>query len=349
MEIAEVEVDGWRRIVRFRDDAAGFEAIIAVHDATLGPGCGGCRMRRYETFDAALEDVKRLSRGMTYKNALGGIPFGGGKSVILADPRTEKTPELFRAFGRAVDHLGGLYVTAEDSGVDERDLMIAREATPHVGGLGLRGRGGNPSPFTARGVLRGIEAAARKRLGATSLDGVRVAILGVGAVGMELARLLHEAGARLTVADVDETAVRAAAERFDAAPVSIEDCLVGDVDVARPTALWGAIAPAMIGELKAAIVAGAANNQLATPEMDAALRDRGTLYAPDYVINAAGVISVGLEILGEWSAEEMSRRIDGIGDALTKIFERAEVEGRPTGEVADEMAQGVIAEARNTA
>lgn len=346
MNLTDITVEGWAKVVRARDAASGLDALIAVHDATLGPACGGCRVRKYPSLDAALDDVKRLSRGMTFKNALGGIPFGGGKAVIIADPKTEKTPAMMRAFGRAVDALGGLYYTAEDSGVSERDLEIVREVTTYAAGVAQKGVGGNPSPFTARGVWRGIEAAAAHRLGRRSLKGLKVSILGVGAVGMALAELLHEAGAALIVADVDDAAVREAVKRFDATAAAPEDCIAADVDVFSPCALGGAISEESIGRLRAAIVAGAANNQLATPEMDAALHARGVLYAPDYVINAAGVISVGLEILGQWSARELTSRIDAIGPRLQSIFARSEEERRPTGAIADAMALEVIAAAR---
>ena len=340
-----LDVEGWREVVAFEDDASGLKAIVAIHNAALGPGCGGTRIRPYGSFEEALEDVKKLSRGMTYKNALGGIPFGGGKAVIIADPKTDKTPELFQAYGKAIDSLEGRYYTAEDSGVTEHDLQIVREQTPFVAGVASEGEGGNPSPFTARGVWRGIQSAARFKFGAASLEQITVAILGVGAVGMELARLLHTEGAKLIVADVDQAATAKAAEQFGAEIVAPEDCIAARADVFSPCALGGAIRSGEIERLHAAIVAGAANNQLATPEMDAALRERDILYAPDYVINAAGVISVGLEILNEWCAEEMNARIDHIGPTLRRIFERAEEEGRPTGEIADRMAMEIISRA----
>lgn len=349
MESRELPVEGWRKVVHFKDGDAGLNAIIAVHDATLGPGCGGCRIYPYESFEAGLEDVKNLSRGMTYKNALGGIPFGGGKAVIFADPKTDKTPEMLRAFGRAVDNLEGLYYTAEDSGVTEEDLALIRTVTPYAAGMVKDGVGGNPSPFTARGVWRGIQAAARHKLGAESLNGLTVSILGVGAVGMELARLVHEEGGELVVADVNETAVAAAKDRFGALATMPEEAIAADADIFAPCALGGSINAASIDRLKAKIVAGAANNQLKTPDMDEALRERGVLYAPDYVINAAGVISVGLEILKTWTKEDMARRIDKIGDTLGEIFKRADAEKRPTGAVADELAMEVIARAKQAA
>lgn len=338
----ELAISGWRKIVQFEDTDAGLNAIIAVHDATLGPGCGGCRIYPYADFEAGLEDVKRLSRGMTFKNALGGIPFGGGKAVIFADPKKDKTDEMIRAFAGAVEFMDGLYYTAEDSGVTEHDIEVIQSITKYAAGIGKNGVGGNPSPFTARGVWRGMQAAARHHFGVASLDGLKVSILGVGAVGMELARLIHEEGGKLVVADVFEPALEKAKAEFGAEVVSPEDAAAADVDIFSPCALGGAINENTINRLQAKIVAGAANNQLRTPEMDAALRERGVLYAPDYVINGAGVISVGLEITGQWTSEELNARIDNIGDTLTEIFRRAEDAGAATGEIADTMALEVI-------
>ncbi|MCK5750006.1 MAG: Glu/Leu/Phe/Val dehydrogenase [Oricola sp.] len=349
MKSEVLPVEGWRKVVRFTDEASGLDSIIAVHDASFGPGCGGCRIYPYASFEAGLEDVKNLSRGMTYKNALGGIPFGGGKAVIFADPKKDKTPEMLKAFARAVDSLGGLYYTAEDSGVTEADLALIRSVTPYAAGMETKGIGGNPSPFTARGVWRGMQAAAKHKFGAGSLKGLTVSILGVGAVGMELARLVHEEGGRLVVADVNADAVKEAVERFGAETATPDDAFGVDVDIFSPCALGGAINAQTIARLKAKIVAGAANNQLKTPDMDQALKDKGVLYCPDYVINGAGVISVGLEITGKWTTAEMNRRIDNIGALLTDIFNRAEAEDMPTGAVADKMALEVIARGRKAA
>ena len=349
MQFRDVPVDGWEKVVHVEDQNTGMNAIIAVHDATLGPGCGGLRMYPYASFDAALEDVKNLSRGMSYKNALGGIPFGGGKSVMIADPKTDKTDDLFRAFGRALNELNGIYYTAADSGVSDHDLEVVHSVTKYVGGIQSDGVGGNPGPFTARGVWRGIQAAARQRLDADSLRDLRVCILGVGSVGMALAELLHEEGAVLTVADVNEAATAKAAKDFGAKVVTPDEAFAQDVDIFSPCALGGAINEKTLGQLKAKIVAGAANNQLKTPDMGPALKERGILYAPDFVINAAGVISVGLEILGEWTLEGLHSRIDNIGVTLAQLFERAAREDRPTAEVADEMALEVIERGKKAA
>lgn len=349
MEQREIEVPGWRKVVHFTDDKVGLNAIISVHDATLGPGCGGTRIFPYVDFETGLEDVKNLSRGMTFKNALGGIPFGGGKAVIFADPKKDKTPDLIRAFAEAVDSYDGLYYTAEDSGVTEHDIALMQEVTPYAAGIGKNGIGGNPSPFTSRGVWRGIQAGVRHKLGVDTLKDLRVCILGVGAVGMGLAELIHEEGGDLVVADVNENAVNEAAARFGAKVVSPDEATGADVDIFAPCALGGSINPSTIDSLKAKIVAGAANNQLKTREMDQALADRGVLYAPDYVINAMGVISVGLEILGKWTEDEITRRTDRIGDTLSEIFDRAEQTGEPTGKIADELALEVIARGKQAA
>ena len=349
MESRVLDVEGWEQVVHFKDVESGLEALISVHNKALGPGCGGCRIFPYESFEAGLTDVKNLSRGMTYKNALGGIPFGGGKAVIFANPKTEKTPAMLKAFARAVDSLNGQYYTAEDSGVTEDDMKLIRSITPYAAGFTTDGIGGNPSPFTARGVWRGMRAAVKKKFDSDSLNGLTVAIMGVGAVGMALARIIHEEGGRLVVADINPDAVKTAVEQFGATAVGLDEIYSVDADIFAPCALGGSINADTIDQFKAKIIAGAANNQLKTPDMDEKLHARGILYAPDYVINAAGVISVGLEILGAWTEAELTARIDRIGDTLREIFDRAERDGRPTGAVADEMAQEVIKQGRKAA
>ena len=348
MKSTVLDVPGWHTVTHFEDSQSGLNAIVSVHDATLGPACGGCRVYPYTSFDAALEDVKNLSRGMTYKNSLGGIPFGGGKAVVIADPASDKTPEMMRALGRAIDSMGGLYYTAEDSGMSEADIQTIREVTPYAAGTARNGVGGNPSPFTARGVWRGIEAAVRHKMGQDTLAGVRVGVLGVGAVGMALCEHLHTAGASLVVADVNAHAVQEAETRFGARAVSVDDIAQMPMDVFAPCALGGAINETTLPKLTAKIVAGAANNQLATPAMGEALKARDILYAPDYVINAAGVISVGLEILGQWTRDDLNKRIDKIGVTLTEIFSRARNENRSTHEIADMMALEIIKAGRSS-
>lgn len=343
MDRQELEVEGWLKVVRFRDAAAGLDAIISVHSANLGPGLGGCRIRAYPSMDEGLADVKRLSRGMTYKNALAGIPFGGGKSVVFADPHTEKTPEMMQAFGRAIEALDGFYIGAQDSGCTEDDVREMKKETRWAGGIpDEQGRGGNPAPHTAYGVWRGMKAAAAHQLGTDSLKGVHVCILGIGSVGMKLAGLLHEEGAHLTVADVNEQATAAAADAFGAVVVPPGEAIAAQVDIFAPCALGGSITDESVERLQARIVAGAANNQLAAPHLDKVLAERGVLYAPDYVINAAGVISIGHEMMGDWNRESLYARLDGIADTLTTIFDRARASGAPTGQVADRLAEEIF-------
>lgn len=342
MKITVLDVPGWQKVTLFEDPASGLRAIVSVHDTALGPACGGCRVFPYASVEEGLADVNTLARGMTYKNALGGIPFGGGKCVVFADPHTDKTPAMMRALGRAIDGLDGLYYTAEDSGMSEADIATIREVTPYAAGMSQSGIGGNPSPFTARGVWRGIEAAVRHRMNGRSLDGLTVGILGVGAVGMALAGHLHQAGATLIVADVNEDALTRAKRDFGAEIVSVDAIYDAPMDVFAPCALGGSINPETVQRLNAQVIAGAANNQLAEPQMGTILHERTILYAPDYVVNAAGVISVGLEILGEWTDAGLTARIDGIGETLDHLFQRAAAEDRPTHEIADLMAQDVI-------
>ncbi len=342
MKIEEISAPGWHKIVHITDGETGLDSIVSVHDATLGPACGGCRVFPYQSFEAGLEDVKNLSRGMTYKNALGGIPFGGGKAIVFADPKKDKSTAMLKALGRAIDTLEGLYYTAEDSGMSEADIQTIREETSYAAGMANNGVGGNPSPFTARGVWRGIQAAVRHKFNTDDLTGKSVSILGVGAVGMALAEHLHGSGAKLIVADVNKNSVREAIDRFGAVEVAPAQAHAADVDIFAPCALGGSINADTVHDIKASIIAGAANNQLKTPDMDQILKSKDILYAPDYVINAAGVISVGLEILGEWSHDDLNQRIDKIGDTLTSIFERAQREDRPTGSVADQLAMEVI-------
>jgi leucine dehydrogenase len=256
-----------------QDPETGLKAIIAIHSTALGPAAGGCRRWQYATDDDAVTDALRLSRGMTYKNAVAGLKYGGGKSVILASDSAPKSPQLFRAFGRAVDQLGGLYITAEDVGCSVEDMRHVNEVTNYVSGLPQSGSdaGGDPSPVTAQGVLLGIEAAVKFRLGADSLEGVRVAVQGVGHVGIHLCRLLHEAGAELTVADVNRDNLRLAREQLPVTVVPPAEILFADVDVLAPCALGNVLSSVTIPKIKAKVIAGAANNQLSTEEDGARL------------------------------------------------------------------------------
>lgn len=339
-----LDIADYHKVVHFEDDQSGLSAIIAVHDATLGPGLGGCRCRAYASFDDALDDVLRLSKGMSYKNALGGIPFGGGKSVLIADPATEKTPARLQAFGRAVEAMGGLYIGAQDSGISVADLREAKKSTNYIVGFpNEKGEGGDPSPQTAYGVWQGVRAAVKHKFNGESLRGKRIAVLGLGAVGMGLAEHLHEDGAQIIAADINDQALARAQQNLGAEIMSPEEIIGADVDVFAPCALGGSINADTISRIKARIVAGAANNQLFTPDMGQALHDRDILYAPDFVINAGGVISVGREWLGEWDSTAMRDALLHIGDTLTDIFDRSEKENIPTARIANKLAEEIIA------
>jgi leucine dehydrogenase len=339
--------DGYEQVVFCRDPEAGLSAILAIHDTTLGPAVGGCRMWPFASEAEALRDVLRLSRGMTYKSALAGLPFGGGKSVILGDPRRDKTEALLSAFGRCVDRLGGRYVVAEDVGIGVEDVEIIARQTRHVAGRD-RGpdAGGDPSPLTAHGVFVGMRAAVKHRLGAATLRGLRVAVQGLGHVGERLCACLRRDGAQLVVADIDERAVRTAVERHGARAVDPAALCAQDVDVFAPCALGGVLNDATLPRLRAGIVAGAANNQLAEDRHGDELAARGVLYAPDYVINAGGIISVALEIEGARDPGHALEQVTRIHGRLLGIFGEAEARGVAPHRVADAMARARIAAAR---
>lgn len=324
------------------DSSSGLRAIIAVHSTALGPAIGGCRMREYESEAHALRDVLRLSRGMSLKNAMADLPFGGGKSVILGDPAKGKSPALLAAFGLALEKLGGTYITAEDVGISVADMVAVAKNTRFVCGLpqrsGSAAAGGDPSPKTARGVMCGIAAAVRYKLKRSDLAGLRVAVQGLGKVGFDLCRELHAAGARLVVADLDAQIVERARDEFAADSAPVEEIMYEAVDVLAPCALGAVLNRTTIPRLRTSIVAGAANNQLDTAEDGALLQKRGILYAPDYVINAGGIINAAAEYLATIPDDEVRRRVERIGDTLAYIFDRARHSDRPTSVIADEIA-----------
>ncbi|WP_293368869.1 Glu/Leu/Phe/Val dehydrogenase [Nevskia sp.] len=340
------EFDAHEHVAFHHDAGSGLRAIIAVHNTRLGCGLGGCRMFPYASDADALTDVLRLSRGMTYKAALAGLPQGGGKSVILGDPRRDKTPELIRAMGRFVESLGGAYVVAEDSGTSVPDIRLMAEETRHVGGLAdeksiAAGRTGDPSPATALGTFIGIQAAVRFILGHDDLRGLNVAIQGVGNVGYRLAKHLHEAGANLWVTDIHAPAVERAVAEFGAKPVAMDEIHALDVDVFAPCALGAILNERTIPQIRARVIAGASNNQLATPADGLRVLDRGLLYAPDYVINAGGIIDIHYEGPG-YDEAVVHAHLQRIGSTLTTIFERSKAEKRPTGVIADAMAEAIF-------
>ncbi|MEE8371252.1 MAG: Glu/Leu/Phe/Val dehydrogenase dimerization domain-containing protein [Sphingomonadales bacterium] len=349
MSVFESEsFDDHEQVVFCSDRDSGLKAIIAIHSTAVGPGAGGCRMWPYASEEEALRDVLRLSRGMSYKNVLAGVGLGGGKSVIIGDSKTQKTPELLRAFGRYIEALGGRYITAEDMGMSPADLEIVATQTKYVAGRDKgQAASGDPSPFTAHGVFSGIRASVKQRLGTDDLKGMRVAVQGLGKVGYNLCRELSEAGAELIVSDINPESVARCVEEFDAVAVDPAEILSQNVDVLAPCAMGAIFDDASIPTLTAKVIAGGANNQLAEARHGAVLRDLGILYAPDYVINSGGIISVANEVHNiVVSHEEGMKRVENVYDILTDIFAMADKKKLPTSDIADEMAKTLIREAK---
>lgn len=330
------DYDDHEMVLFCRDADAGLTAIIAVHSTLAGPACGGTRMWTYADDEAAVTDVLRLSRGMTFKTIMAGLPLGGGKSVILGDPRQDKSDALFRAFGRKLEALGGRYIAAEDVGISVDDIALIHQETEHV--AGRRDVSGDPSPVTAHGVFQGLKAALREAFGSDDPTGRIVAVQGLGHVGWSLAEQLSRAGARLIVADVDDARVQRAVHDLGATPERPDAIHAADCDVYAPCALGGAISETTLPDLRCRVVAGAANNQLATPAMGRALDRRGILYAPDYVINAGGIINVAAEVAGDYDRAAALAKADRLGETLTEIFTRARQTHQPPSDVADAIA-----------
>lgn len=335
------------QVVYLHDKETGLKAFIAVHDTSLGPSAGGCRMWPYDSEMDALNDVLRLSRGMSHKNAIAGLKLGGGKAVIIGNSRTDKSETLFRAFGRMVHSLGGKYISAEDVGISVEDMEIVAEETPYVAGLNKgEHASGDPSPYTATGVFLGIKAAVKHKLAKGSLDGLTVAVQGVGHVGYYLCRHLHEAGAKLLVSDINQDALDRVVEEFGAEIIPLDEIISVEADIFSPCALGAVINDETIDLIKARIIAGAANNQLARDDHGQALMDRGILYAPDYVINAGGIINVAAETRGAYDEDWVNAKVDNIYQTLKTIYERSDSENRPTNRIADELAREIIEKAR---
>ncbi len=334
-------------VVYLNDKKTGLKAFIAVHDTTLGPAAGGCRMWHYETEQEALNDVLRLSRGMSYKNAVAGLRLGGGKAVIIGNSKTDKSDELFRALGRMINRLDGKYISAEDVGISVEDMEIVAQETKYVAGL-TKGEhaSGDPSPFTATGVYLGIKAAVKHKFGHDTLEGLSIAVQGVGHVGYYLCKHLHEAGARLFVTDINEESLDRVVKEFNATVIALDKIVTLDVDILSPCALGAIINDDTVNHIKAKIIAGAANNQLARDDHGQSLMNKGILYAPDYVINAGGIINVAAETRGAYDVDWVNSKVDKIYDNLTLIFERSVAEGRPTNHIADQLAQEIIETAR---
>ena len=342
MELFEQMAEfGHEQLLLCHDQATGYRGIICVHDTTLGPALGGTRFWSYASDEEAIVDALRLARGMTYKNAVAGLNLGGGKAVIMGDNRTVNREMLFRAHGRFVDSLGGRYVTAEDVGTSTEDMDFVHMETDYV--AGLANRSGDPSPVTARGVFRAIQACAKHRWGAESLAGKTVAVQGVGNVGYYLCQELHAEGARTIVTDIDATRVQRCVDDFGSRPVALEEIYGVDADIFAPCALGAIINDETIPQLKVEIVCGAANNQLLEERHGDALDQRGILYAPDFVANAGGVINVYSELAG-WTRERALRKADEIFHTTLGVFEIARDQGLPAYEAAERLAERRIAE-----
>jgi leucine dehydrogenase len=335
-------------VVHFVTDAkSGLKAIIAVHSTHLGPGAGGTRFWHYTKSSDAIVDALRLSRGMSFKNAMAGLRLGGGKAVILADENRTKTPEMLTAYGEAIDRLGGTYVTAEDVGISVADLVAVAKHTRYVSGLpaAAGAAGGDPGPFTSYGVYLGVKAAVRRALGKDSLQGLHVAIQGAGSVASGLARLASKEGARISIADIDEARAQRLADEVGGATVSPGAIMTIEADVLSPCALGAILTQESIPALRVPVVAGGANNQLATPAEGDLIHERGILYAPDYVINAGGIINVGSEYLGDGDEASVNAKIEQIPGRLDTIWEESESTGRNPAAVADDMARRLIGRA----
>ncbi len=330
--------DAFERLLYCEDDTTGLRAYIAIHSTLLGPAAGGCRMFPYPDHAAARADALRLARGMTFKNAAAGLDLGGGKAVIIADPSRDKTPALMQAFGRFVDTLKGSYYTAEDVGISVEDIEQVASVTPYAVGLSTgRFASGDPSPFTALGVFLSMQEAWFRVAGTRSLKGTSVAVQGLGHVGWQLASRLHQAGARLLVADIDKGRVAAACEEFDATAVDTAHIAAAPVDIYAPCAMGGALSPEVIADLKARLVCGAANNQLADDSCGAMLMARGITYAPDYVVNSGGIINVASEIFRIDDRRWVARKIDALAAFTGQILDQAREQQTAPNIIADQL------------
>lgn len=330
---------GHEQVVFCEDKTVGLKAIIAIHNTSLGPALGGTRMWNYKTEDEALVDVLRLSRGMTYKAAAAGLNLGGGKAVIIGDSKTQKTEGLFRAFGQFVNSLNGKYITAEDVGTGVQDMEYIYMETPWVTGIPKAfGGSGDPSPYTAHGVFMGIKASAKEQFGTDSLKGLRIAVQGLGNVGSNLVKYLVEDGAKVTVTDLDQGRVKMHADKFGVATTSPDEIMSTECDILAPCALGAGINDQTINKLHCKVVCGGANNQLAEPRHGDELRAKGILYAPDYVVNAGGLMNVFVELEG-YSPERAFEKTRMVYDNLTKVFAISKRDNIGTYLAADRMAE----------
>lgn len=342
----ETPPQGYERLIYVEDQDSGLKAYICIHSTACGPAAGGCRMWNYTDKAAARADVLRLAAGMTHKNAMAGLGLGGGKSVIIGDAKTDKSEALFRAFGKAVHSLAGLYYTAEDVGISPEDMAIVARETPYA--VGLEGgdyASGDPSPFTAEGVFQCLKVGAEDCFGSADLTGRRVLVQGLGHVGMSLAEKLHAAGAKLTVSDINLSALEEAKTRFDADICPVEGVFEAEMEIFAPCALGGVLTSQTAAQLTAKLVCGAANNQLANNEVAEDLRARNIRYLPDYVVNAGGIVSVAGEIHKK-GQDYRAERLTQIAGRIGEILALSKSSGKTTIEVADQLVAEIIAEAR---
>jgi leucine dehydrogenase len=338
----------YEQLVFCQDEVSGLKAIIAIHDTTLGPALGGTRMWTYDSEEAAIEDALRLARGMTYKNAAAGLNLGGGKTVIIGDPRKDKNEEMFRAFGRYIQGLNGRYITAEDVGTTVADMDLIHEETDYVTGISPAfGSSGNPSPVTAYGVYRGMKAAAKAAFGTDSLEGKTIAVQGVGNVAYNMCKHLHEEGAHLIVTDIHKESVDRAVNDFGAKAVDPSEIYSVDCDIFAPCALGAIINDETISQIKAKVIAGAANNQLKETHHGDAIHEMGIVYAPDYVINAGGVINVADELYG-YNSERAMKKVEQVYNNVERVIEIAKRDNVPTYVAADKMAEERIEKMRRS-
>ena len=339
---AMTEMSNYRheKVLFINNEKAGLKAIIAVHNTNLGPAIGGCRLFPYASYDDALFDVLRLSRGMSHKNAVAGLPHGGGKGVIIADP-AQKTEAMFEAFGEAVNNLGGDYITAEDVNTTCDDALVMLRKTNHI--CGLPQNSGDPAPFTARGVWQGIRATAKVALGRDSLEGLTIAVQGLGKVGYDLCRLLHNSGAKLIIANRSNQAMaEKAKEEFGAAIVPTEAIYAQECDIFSPNAMGAILNPTTIPQLKCKAVAGGANNQILDEASGLALKQKGIFYAPDFVINGGGVINAAAEVDGPYDVKAVLAKVDNIYNSIEHILSESKTTGEPEGIIATRYAESLI-------
>jgi leucine dehydrogenase len=334
----EWKTPGFQKVVSCENAKVGLKAIIAVHNTNRGPSCGGIRLLPYASFEEALNDVLRLSKGMSYKSALAELGFGGGKAVVILDP-AKKSPDLFRAFGDFVESFQGSYIAAKDMNIESSDLAVVKEKTQHVLGIeGLPGSSGDPSPVTARGVFHALKATAEEALGADSLKGVRVAFQGLGAVGFAVAQLAKEAGAELVVTDINASVVKRAEEELGAKSVSLDGIYDSVCDIFSPCARGAILNAGTIPRLKCKAVVGGANNQLATPQDGMRLHERGILYAPDFAVNAGGIINIFVE-LGGYDRGRALQLAENIYHTVKQIFAQSRAKKSPPFVIAEQMAE----------